>query len=150
MGADPTPGRDTAGSIEVRRTIAARPEVVFRAWTDPEWMGRWMSPVGTATADVDLREGGRFRVVMSGRGMVLEHTGEYLHVEPPRRLVFTWRSPYTGDEPSVVSVTLAAAGTGTELVLTHERLPRDAADSHRQGWGTMLDRLSAVLAEGEA
>ena len=125
--------------------LAAPLEEVFRAWTDPDLIGEWMSPVGTAAAEVDLRVGGRFRVVMSGRGMVIEHTGEYLHVEPPHRLMFTWRSPYTGDEPSVVTVALSAAAGGTALVLTHARLPRDAVESHGQGWGEMLDRLTALL-----
>jgi uncharacterized protein YndB with AHSA1/START domain len=135
----------TGGALKVKRVLAADPEEVFRAWTDPEWIREWMSPVGTSAAEVDLREGGRFRVVMSGRGMVIEHTGEYLHVEPPHRLVFTWQSPYTGDEPSVVTVTLSASAGGTELVLTHERLPREGVESHGQGWGAMLDRLAALL-----
>jgi uncharacterized protein YndB with AHSA1/START domain len=147
VGAEPPAAGNVAGTIEVRRTLAANPEEVFRAWTDPEWMGNWMSPVGTATAEVDLRQGGRFRVVMSGRGMVIEHTGEYLHVEPPNRLVFTWQSPFTGDEPSVVTVALSAAPGGTELVLTHGRLPRDVAESHGEGWAAMFDRLATMLQE---
>jgi uncharacterized protein YndB with AHSA1/START domain len=106
-----------------------------------------MSPVGSAAAEVDLRVGGRFRVVMTGEGRELEHTGEYLEVDPPRRLVFTWRSPYTGEEPSVVTVTLRPRGEGTELALTHERLPADQVDPHAGGWGRMLERLGDVLAD---
>jgi hypothetical protein len=35
---------------------------------------------------------------------------------------------------------------GTRVVLTHERLPEDVVDGHRDGWGTMIDRLARILA----
>ena len=65
---------------------------------------------------------------------------------PPRRLVFTWVSPYTGSVASVVTVELQAAGDAeTDLRLTHSRLPDSAARFHRGGWDVMLDRLDASL-----
>lgn len=146
----PDPGHPH-GAVEVRRVLPATPEEVFLAWTDPEHLQQWMSPVGAAEADVDLRVGGRFRVVMKGAGLAIEHTGEYLEIEPPERLAFTWRSPYTGDEPSVVTVVLYGRDDGTELVLIHERLPEEKAASHGQGWGQMLDRLAEhLVSKGEA
>jgi uncharacterized protein YndB with AHSA1/START domain len=78
---------------------------------------------------------------MVGQDRRIEHTGEYLEVTPPRRLSFTWRSPYTGPEPSVVTVELRPGDEGTELVLSHKRLPRDQVEPHAGGWGRMLDRL---------
>lgn len=134
-----------SSALEIRRVLLAPPAAVFRAWTDPEYLRRWMSPAGSANAEVDLRVGGRFRIVMVGDGREIEHTGEYLEVVPPDRLVFTWRSPYTGPEPSVVTVVLRSSDVGTELLLLHQRLPDGAATSHRQGWGQMLDRLTGVL-----
>jgi uncharacterized protein YndB with AHSA1/START domain len=131
--------------VELRRHLPAPPEEVFRAWTDPELMSQWLTPVGTATASVDLRVGGAFSVVMSGEGTTIEHTGEYLEVEPPHLLVFTWRSPFTGGEPSVVSVRLVPVGPGTELTLVHRQLPADAVESHAGGWGQMLERLERLL-----
>lgn len=142
--ATPDP-RLQAGAVEVRRLLPTTPEQLFEALTDPEHLRHWMSPVGMAEAEVDLRVGGRFRIVMAGEEMVIEHTGEYLEIEPPDRLPFTWRSPYTGDQPSVVTVVLLRRTDGTELLLTHERLPEDAAASHGQGWGRMLERLMAHL-----
>jgi uncharacterized protein YndB with AHSA1/START domain len=132
---------DDATSLEVHRFIPAAADDVFAAWTDPELMRRWMSPVGRAEAEVDLRVGGRFRLAMVGQGTKIEHTGEYLEISPPGRLVFSWRSPYTGPEPSVVTVVLRPVEGGTELVLTHEGLPEEGVPSHRDGWGRMLDRL---------
>lgn len=131
-----------ASSLEVRRLLPAAAEEVFAAWTEPELMGRWISPRGHAEVEVDLRVGGRFRVAMVGEDRRIEHTGEYLEVAPPRRLVFTWVSSYTGPVPSVVTVDLRPAEEGTELLLTHERLPADQVEPHAGGWGRMLDRLA--------
>lgn len=132
--------------LEIRRVLPAPPDDVFRAWTDPVVMARWLSPVGSAEAEVDLRVGGAFRLVMRGDGREIEHTGEYRAIEPPTLLVFTWVSPFTGSTGSLVTVRLATHGDGTELVLTHEALPPGGADSHAGGWGRMLDRLAGVLA----
>lgn len=139
----------TAETLELRRHLSRAPAAVFAAWIDPARIARWMTPVGTATAVVDLRVGGEFRVVMAGEGQVIEHVGEYLEVDPPSRLRFTWSSPYTGPRPSVVTVTFEAAEGGTDLRLVHELLPIGAATSHAGGWGRMLDRLDQVLEGSE-
>ena len=68
----------------------------------------------------------------------VEHSGTYLVIEPPARLSFTWISPYTDMLPSIVTVELQARGEGTELVLTHERLPARHVEAHRKGWGDIL------------
>jgi uncharacterized protein YndB with AHSA1/START domain len=110
-----------------------------------------MSPVGTVEAEVDLRVGGALRIVMRGEGTVIEHFGKYIEIDPPRRLVFTWASPYTGAEPSLVTLELEPAGAeATHLLLVHRQLPESVANSHRGGWGTMLDRLSGKLPAGAA
>ena len=129
-------------SAEVRRLLPATADEVFAAWTDPELMARWFSPVGHAEVEVDLRVGGRFRVTMGTEDRRIEHTGEYLEISSPRRLAFTWASPFTGPEPSVVTVEIQSAEEGTELLLTHERLPGDQVEPHAGGWGRMLDRLA--------
>jgi uncharacterized protein YndB with AHSA1/START domain len=131
--------------VELRRVLNAPPERVFAAWTNPAALAAWMSPVGHAEAIADVRVGGRFSVVMIGQDRRIEHVGEYLEVSPPSRLVFTWQSPYTGPEPTRVTVALTRRGAGTELVLTHEHLPPEGVASHAGGWGEMLDRLGAHL-----
>lgn len=137
-----------SGAVEVRRRLPAPVEDVFRWWTETERLREWMSPVGTVEVEVDLRVGGDFRIVMRGEGMAIEHTGEYLEIDPPRRLVFTWLSRYTGTEPSLVTVELMPHEGATELKLIHERLPEDVAASHARGWGSMLDRLEGRLLSG--
>lgn len=140
-GRSPNPGL----TVRVERHVAAPVAAVYAAWTDPTVMAAWMSPSGTAEATADPRVGGRLTVVMIDAGVRIEHAGEYLELDPPNRLQFTWRSPYT-DGPSLVTVDLRADGEGTHLTLTHERLPAAVAGAHAGGWGTMLDRLGPILA----
>jgi uncharacterized protein YndB with AHSA1/START domain len=109
-------------------------------------MARWLSPTGQAEVRADVRVGGRFKVVMLGEGRRLEHTGEYLAIEPPSRLRFTWASPYTGEQPSIVTVQFAPGRGGTRLRLLHERLPADQVGPHAGGWASIIDNLIAVLA----
>jgi uncharacterized protein YndB with AHSA1/START domain len=132
------------GALVVERVLQAAAEEVFDAWTTPSRLAAWMSPVGAAEAEVDLRVGGSFRVVMVEAR--IEHTGEYLEIDPPRRLVFTWVSPFPGGESSVVTVELHPLEDGTRVVLTHERLPENVVGGHRDGWGTMIERLAGILA----
>jgi uncharacterized protein YndB with AHSA1/START domain len=134
------------GELEIQRRLPAPIEEVFRWWTDPERLSAWMSPVGTAEAEVDLRVGGELRIVMRGGDTVIEHRGRYIEVVPPTRLVFTWASPFTGAEPSLVTVELEPASSGETLLrLLHTALPEAVADSHRGGWGSMLERLAIGL-----
>jgi uncharacterized protein YndB with AHSA1/START domain len=137
--------------VHIRRRMPAPIEEVFRWWTDPDLMARWMTPVGEVSASVDLRVGGSLRVVMAGEGMVIEHVGEFLEVDPPQRLVFTWTSRFTGGHASVVTVELEPDGDDASwLRLTHAELSEDAAKSHRGGWLALLDRLEALLVQVEA
>lgn len=131
--------------MRLERVLPASAEDVFAAWTDPALMARWLSPIGHAEVDADVRLGGHFRVVMVAEGARIEHTGEYLALDPPRLLSFTWQSPYTGPAPSVVTVSLAPEGEGTRLVLVHERLPSASVESHAGGWGSILDNLASAL-----
>ena len=133
-------------TIEVSRVLPAPVDEVFRWWTDEELLGRWMSPTGSVDAEVDLRVGGSFRIVMKDAGMQIDHTGEYFEIDRPHRLVFSWRSPYTGGA-TMVSVSFEAEGrTSTRLVIVHSGLPEAVADGHQGGWGTMAGRLAAALA----
>jgi uncharacterized protein YndB with AHSA1/START domain len=136
-------------AVRIERHLPASPEALFARWTDPSSMARWLSPTGKAEVRADVRVGGRFTIVMVGEETRLEHTGKYLAIEPPARLAFTWVSPYTGDEPSVVTVELRPSGAGTMLVLTHERLPSDQVEPHTRGWGSIIDNLAAAVVGSE-
>ena len=134
----------SAGTIERELRIAARPETVFRFFTDPERMVRWMG----RTAELDPRPGGRFRIDYNGSDIAV---GSYLVVDPPRRVVFTWGWEAPGDVTppgaSTVEVTLDPDGeTGTRLRLRHTELPLDAVAGHAEGWDQFLPALVSAVA----
>jgi uncharacterized protein YndB with AHSA1/START domain len=145
---------EAAPVLVVRRQIAVPRERVFEAWLDSASLAQWMRPntfdFTHATVTVDPRVGGGFRIVMEGRtnGLDYEHRGEYLAIEPPSLLSFTWISRGTDYQPTVVTVELHERGAGTELVLTHRRLPPKALDGHRQGWTDIVRLLDETLTRG--
>jgi uncharacterized protein YndB with AHSA1/START domain len=132
--------------VRVERTIAGPREEVFRAWTDPDRLAEWFGP-GAFTvlrAELDLRPGGPYRIVFqpaSGEPVTL--TGSYVEIEPPRRLVFTWSWALVWpDQPeSLVTVELAEAPDGTQVVVTHAEYGADHA-AYRGGWESGLDKLA--------
>ncbi len=131
--------------IEVETRIGAPPDVVFAYFVDPVLYQRWKGN----TAELDPRPGGLYRVLMPSGDLV---RGEYLTVEPPTRVVFTWGFEGSSDLPpgaSTVEVTLRADGNGTIVRLRHERLPSDESrQQHAIGWHHYLERL-ALVASGK-
>jgi uncharacterized protein YndB with AHSA1/START domain len=137
--------------LVVRRQIAVPRERVFEAWLDSESLAQWMRPMDCthARVTVDPRVGGGFRIVMEGmmHGSV-EHHGEYLAIEPPSLLSFTWISQHTDHKPTVVTIEFRERSGGTELVLTHRRLPPKEVEGHRQGWTDIMRVLEETLTRG--
>ncbi len=146
---DPPPTADDR--VVIRRMIAATPDELFAAWTDADTMRLWMRPDNWDDSSVrlDVRVGGTFSIDMIDGERVVAHRGEYLEIDPPRLLVFTWISAGTAQQPSVVRVEFHARGDRTELVLTHERLPgTEAAENHRRGWTEIVGTLARRLDPG--
>jgi uncharacterized protein YndB with AHSA1/START domain len=103
--------------------------------------------ITVAELQMDPRPGGIFRLVMRSERGEIAHTGEYREVDPPRRLVFTWKSPATQGRETVVTVEFHERGDATELVLIHEELPDEqTADGHRQGWTSIATKLALYIA----
>ena len=142
--------RESGETLVVRRVIPARRERVFAAWLDPKSLAQWMRPGGMtdATAEVDPKVGGRFRIVMIEGPKRYEHQGEYLVIEPPERLEFTWISEATDHRATVVTLEFLERDGGTELVLTHRRLPASQVDSHRAGWTDVMKKLELMSGSG--
>lgn len=133
--------------LTVRREIAARAKELFDAWLDPAKLAVFMRPGDTqrSAIRVDPRVGGEFEIVMHTPSGAIPHTGTYREIDRPRRLVFTWNSPYAQHIDSLVTVEFRPAGKGTEIVLTHEGLPNEAmVAAHNGGWSDIL----VVLGQG--
>jgi uncharacterized protein YndB with AHSA1/START domain len=143
-------GEDPDDVLVVRRVLPAERERVFAAWLDPASLAAWMRPGGMtgALVELDPRVGGRFRIVMQHDQGGYEHQGEYLAIEPPSLLSFTWISSATDLRPTVVTVELHERDGGTELVLTHRRLPPERVDAHRRGWTDIVRLLETELTAG--
>jgi uncharacterized protein YndB with AHSA1/START domain len=144
-----TPG-DTArmaeaGSLIIRKQLDASCEEVFDAWLDPASIMAFMTPGANAQrvdVELDPKVGGKFRIDMVFASDVVSHTGEYLVIDRPRRLSFTWISKYTGNRPSVVTIDLSPHdATRCEIVLTHTGLPENEIPGHTRVWKAMLDFL---------
>jgi|RhiMetdeSRZDD1v2_1073273.scaffolds.fasta_scaffold84769_3 uncharacterized protein YndB with AHSA1/START domain len=139
---------EAAPVLVVRRQIAVPRERVFEAWLDSESLAQWMRPGDSTRAivSVDPRVGGGFRIVMEGPTHgTIEHIGEYLAIDPPSLLSFTWISEKTDHQPTVVTIEFHERGTGTELVLTHRHLPPAAVEAHRMGWTDIVRLLDEAL-----
>jgi uncharacterized protein YndB with AHSA1/START domain len=141
----------TTETVSLERTIAidASPETVWQFLVDPDKMLRWMGQSGSA----DPRPGGAYRLqVIPG------HTasGEFVELDPPRRLVYTWgwEPGEDGSSPvppgsTTVEIELVREGDGTVLHFTHRDLPgAEAAESHGHGWDHYLERLGVAAAGG--
>jgi uncharacterized protein YndB with AHSA1/START domain len=145
---------DDAGGLELRieRTFDAPAQEIFDAWTSGEVMRRWLhggAELETPVAEVDLRVGGRLRVVMRNSRDGTEHgaSGEYTVVDPPNRLAFTWVWDRDPNHPLLVELTFTEHDGRTTVVLVNRGLAdEEQRDDHERGWNICLDNLEPVLA----
>ena len=141
------------GTITVRltRRFDAAPERVFDAWLDPDKAGRFLFATAAGTmvrAEIDARVGGAFNFTERRDGVDAEHIGEYLEIDRPRRLVFTFHTERGSTQLSRVAIDIVPRGSGCELTLSHEMDAKWAEykDRTQAGWTMILERLGRVLA----
>jgi uncharacterized protein YndB with AHSA1/START domain len=136
--------------VIVRREIAAPAQELFDAWLDPASLVVWMRPGDTlrSTVKTDPRVGGSFEIVMHTPTGAVPHTGTYKEIDRPRRLAFTWNSPYALNNDSLVTVEFRPSRGATEIVLTHEKLPSaDMAAAHTKGWSDILVLIAETYSQ---
>jgi len=142
-------------TVRLEREVAAPPEQVFAAWTDPAEMTEWFAPTDeykTPIAEVDLKVGGRYRIGMlppqAERPNVA--AGQFCRIDPPHQMSITWawESPHSPD-PRETQLTLEfqPRGKSTNVVLTHERFrDEEQRRKHLEGWTGCLGRLARKFA----
>jgi len=137
-------------AVRIVRIFDANADRLFDCFTNPADVARWWGPIGVRcpSAENDLRVGGRFRFAMRADDGSIDTAacGEYLVIERPSRLVFTWAWEGAPDPITRVSLTFTAiAANRTQLELVHDRFDTDErAALHETGWGSCLDSLARV------
>lgn len=135
------------------RTFDASREVVFNAWTNPEHVPNWMLGPGDWTmpvCEIDLREGGEWHFVWRGPdGEDMEMRGEYVEVDPPKRLVNT--EDWGEDWPETVNEVVFTDEDGVTKTVSTVTYPsketREKAieTGMLEGWAQSYDRLDTYL-----
>jgi uncharacterized protein YndB with AHSA1/START domain len=140
-------------ALVVRRVIRAGAQPVFEAWTRPELLRSWWGPrpVTCSGAEVDLRVGGKYCILNAlPDGGTITIEGEFEAVEPPHRLVYTWRMrPGEGDTTRVTVRFEHRGADETEVIVVHEQIGTDEVRrSHEGGWMGCLDGLERHFTVG--
>src|ERR671918_606681 len=127
-------------ALQMKRVIRAPRPLVFTALTEPDELAKWWGPSGftSPSVKVDLRVGGSYRIAMQPpEGDLFYLSGEFREVDPPARIVYTfrWEDPDPDDQETVVTLSFLDLGESTELVLSQGPFVTEASLAlHRGGW----------------
>lgn len=145
--------------VKQSRVIRASRTVLYEAWIKPEVMKQWFNPGERvcASAELDPREGGAYRIDVVARPDAKLNPGEPLHtiaegvyteIVPNQKLQFTWKPSWNPGENSLVTVTFADAEGGTEVTILHERISDDGQErsckGYASGWSSCLEQLGQL------
>ena len=136
---------ETGSTLVLRRTFAAAPDRVFRAWVEPEALERWLRPKGMSmrVRTLEARVGGSFCFDLANGTSIV---GTYVEMDPPAKLVFTWTGAAMESSRSTVSLDFLDHGSTTDLILTHSGIDSQHLWTvFTSGWGQMLDALLEII-----
>lgn len=136
--------------LRIERSFDAPAEAVFDAWTSREVMRRWFHcgpDWETPVAEVDLRVGGRVRVVMRRPdGTTAEAHGEYTLIQRPHRLVMKWTFEDEPTNQQLLDISFTESGGSTTVVLVNSEISSDERRNNQDwGWRACLDQLGRAL-----
>ncbi len=139
----------TVLKVEVSKTIHAPIKKVFDAWLNPKMLSQFILPMPgmpNPRVENDPREGGHFTIVMHVGEDKIPHTGKYLLVNRPEKLVFSWQSPFSTDGSEVTLDFSQLTENETKVSLTHIKfIDEQARSNHEGGWGNILDSLEYII-----
>jgi uncharacterized protein YndB with AHSA1/START domain len=139
-----------AATVRVQRVMPATPDVVFDEWLDRESLREWMCPRPVQVLDVTVepRVGGTVRFDIDDSGTRVLISGQFLAIDRPRLLRFTWSNSDWSDPTteSVVNVAFEPVGEDETLMsIEHSLLPPEQFENFDNGWTLTFDQLAAVL-----
>jgi uncharacterized protein YndB with AHSA1/START domain len=136
-------------TLNVRKIIHAPIEEVFDAWLNPKILAQFMMPMpDMPESDVenDVREGGSFSIIMHAGDDNLPHTGKYLEINRPDKLVFTWVSHCSADNSVVTLDFKKIDNNKTNISLSHVKfIDEKTRSDHEGGWANILEKLYDVM-----
>jgi uncharacterized protein YndB with AHSA1/START domain len=143
---------DSGRVVRIERTFAASPEDVFDAWTSPEVMRRWFHcepDWETPEAEVDLRVGGKVRVVMRRPdGAEAAAWGEFTLIDRPHRLVMTWTFYDDPSNEQLLDLSFSESEGSTTVVMINSGISTDQRRNNQDwGWRGCLNELERLLAD---
>jgi uncharacterized protein YndB with AHSA1/START domain len=138
-------------ALHLQRVVPAPRSLVFRAHTDPDLLAKWWGPEGftAPSIELDVRVGGQYRIAMRPPdGDVFYLSGEFVEVDRPSRLTYTfrWEDPDPDDRETVVTFSLRELEESTEVTVDQGVFATEARRAlHVQGWTDTLDRLEELM-----
>jgi uncharacterized protein YndB with AHSA1/START domain len=143
--------RTSERELVVTRTVHGPARLVFKAWSSAELFERWWVPksfpISLLSCEMDVRVGGRYRLVFAHEGATMEFFGRYLDVTPYSRLAWTNDE---GDGETVTTVTFEDIGATTQVVV-HDLYPSkealEAGSGSTYAMPESLDQLDELLAD---
>ena len=153
-------------TVTMLRKFNCGADKVFEAWTTPELMKKWfftMEHTNKVAAN-DFRIGGSWEIVDHRDGKDYRAIGEYLKIEKPNKLVFTFKMPQFNDLQDEISVEIKDMEKGCEMTFvqgivvphepewTEEDIEKAVKEYHEQteqGWGYMFEGLKQLVETGK-
>jgi len=136
-------------TVTLSKTIHAPVEQVFDAWLDPKMLTQFILPMpGMPQPEVqnDAKKGGDFSIIMQVGDQKIPHTGRYLEISRPSKLVFSWFSPFSPEDSCVTLMFTKVGDSETHVELTHVKfIDEQSRSNHEGGWGNILMSLEQLL-----
>jgi uncharacterized protein YndB with AHSA1/START domain len=140
-------------SVRIVRSFEAPPELVWRAWTDPDLLRRWVGsdPSGSVVSvRVDARPGGSYEFVFrNGNGEEHAASGTYTAFKPHGRLAFTWTWRSEPERETLIAVALEPSGGGTLMRFEHSQLWAGSSHDYEAGWTATFGKFERALRDAQ-
>jgi len=150
-------------TVQLKHHFTASPEQVFAAWSEPEALNQWFGPHShhCKVEQFDFKTGGKYQIRMIPTGEVDDPdchgdtsedsvcAGQFVEISNPSRIVmsFNWIENGADMGETLLSIDILSAGDGTDLILTHEKIPtEELREAHQGGWQGSLECLEAFFA----
>ena len=147
-----TSERKSARELVVTRTINGPARIVFEAWTNAELFKQWWVPksfgLTLLSCDLDVRPGGKYKLVFKHGDSEMAFYGRYTEVTPHSRLA--WTNEEGGEDGPVTTVTLEEHGGTTLVVLTELYPSKEALDAAIASGSSRTDAMNETFEQLDA